>query len=377
MNKKDFPLILKSIINSTIFIIIICFFLRIFKLDVFSIDLDNKIINIINNFVITYKLFDFVGILFVFLYVFFILKICADNNTSRIYYIGTALIAFLSYTGKYLLFNNILFYIMYLILIILIFTSIISKKINIIKPLYLNFFIFCSLHIIFFIRDLTFSDLFNLKIGLILSIDLFMLLIILYYYMIFNPTNYKLNLNFFNIKQKYFTKITYNGFILICKYLITIIIITIIGYLNETTTECLIILTSFFITLFSFCNNFIIKSSIRFLLFIILAFYILNRITFSIGISFTIPVILGVFLAYIAFRFIVKNTKITLYRGMEEHQLRLVCINNELNSFETNLLTDFYCYKLTLKELALKYNYSKDAIWKKKKIAIKKITEDH
>ncbi|MDD2208560.1 MAG: hypothetical protein PHG03_04290 [Bacilli bacterium] len=364
MNKKDLHLILKTILNSTVLILIICCCLKLFKLNIFSIDLNNKIINDISVFITTYKLLDLVKILFIFIYAFLFLKICSKNKKICIYYIAAFLIVILSYSGKYLLFNNSLFHIIYFTLILIVFTSVIAKKTTIIKPLCLNLIILSYLLSISYIRDLNFVDFFNLKVILILSIDLFLLLIICYYAKNFD----------FKIKIKSFvTKINYQNFALISKCLIAGVSIILIAYLNSTVLECLIIITSFLVAYLSFGNKFSCNSFFKFFLFYNFAFYVLNRITFSVGISLVIPIILGVMLAYFICTYLIKDITITLYRGMEENKLRLTCINNKLNSFETNLLIDFYCNKLTLQDLSHKYNYSKDAIWKKKKSAIKKI----
>ncbi|MDD4187998.1 MAG: hypothetical protein PHX04_04475 [Bacilli bacterium] len=376
MNKKTLYLILKTILKLTIFILTLCFFFKLFNLNIFTIDLNNKIINSFYQFIITYRLIDFVKLFFIFIYAFLFLKICAENNNSDIFFISASLVTVLSYTGKYLLFDNIIFYLIYLNIILLIFNSIISNKVNIVKPLCLIFKVFFYLLIIMFIRSLKFSDFLNFKVILILSIDLILLLIV--YYFFSNSIVKTSRFNFKILKKIKFSVFRINCpyLILISKFLITFASIIFIAYLNNTMIECLIILTSFFIAYLSFCNHLNFQLTFKFYLYTNFIFYVLNRMTFKVGLSFVIPISLGVILAYLAYLPIIRNMKINLYRGMNENKLRLVCINYQLNSFETNLLIDFYCYKLTLQDLAFKYSYSKDAIWKKKKMAIKKITDN-
>ncbi len=150
-------------------------------------------------------------------------------------------------------------------------------------------------------------------------------------------------------------------------------IIIFVAFLNHTVIECIFILSSFLITKKVFGKPFHFNSASKCFIVSNLTYYMLNRITFNIGISFVIPISLGIALSYFTSLLVKKTEEVKLYRGMKENVLREICVDYNLTSVETDILIDFYSNKMSLVKLSLKYNYSKDAIWKKKKAALLKI----
>ena len=97
-------------------------------------------------------------------------------------------------------------------------------------------------------------------------------------------------------------------------------------------------------------------------------------------ISFGIPILLGILFSYISNLFVRKEEskeEVHFYRGMPEMILETIGKESHLNNYEINLLKDFYCKRMTLLQLSVKYNYSKDTIYYHKKKAIQKVKDNH
>ena len=62
-----------------------------------------------------------------------------------------------------------------------------------------------------------------------------------------------------------------------------------------------------------------------------------------------------------------------LYRGIPEEDFLKICKDRKLTSLEKNLLTDFYCNRMSIVQITLKYHYSDTQIYRFKAIALKKL----
>lgn len=407
MKSKDKELILKSILKVTLIMIIISTILKLFGLNIFNFDLENKIINKVCDILIKFQPISFLFFgAFLYLDYFFILKL-SDNNKDKwlLYFIGALDLLFLNLAGQYFLFTRIGydFYPLYTLIIVIFISSVINKKLNVIRPFIVILIIFLYQSISLFLRNITFNDQYELMYDFLLNFDYMILMIITYYLYLMKGSDFKwmfstnylgqnsdgvrssLDLKttlskwqkkyqlFLNSKREEKAFIIVYLLLSIIYELLNISVIIFVAFLNHTIIECLFILTSFLITKRIFGKPFHFNSATKCFIISNLTYYILNRITFSIGTSFVVPIILGVLLSYITSLFVKSKEEVKLFRGMEENKLKEICKEYNLNSLETNILVDFYSNRLSLVKLSLKYNYSKDAIWKKKKVALKKI----
>lgn len=407
MKSKDKELILKSILKVTLIMIIISAILKFFGLNIFNLDLENKIINKVCDILIEFQPISFLFFgAFLYLDYFFILKL-SDNNKDKwlLYFIGALDLLFLNLAGQYFLFTRIGydFYPLYTLIIVIFISSVINKKLNVIRPFIVILIIFLYQSISLFLRNITFNDQYELMYDFLLNFDYMILMIITYYLYLMKGSDFKwmfstnylgqnsdgvrssLDLKttlskwqkkyqlFLNSKREEKAFIIVYLLLSIIYELLNISVIIFVAFLNHTIIECLFILTSFLITKRIFGKPFHFNSATKCFIISNLTYYILNRITFSIGTSFVVPIILGVLLSYITSLFVKSKEEVKLFRGMEENKLKEICKEYNLNSLETNILVDFYSNRLSLVKLSLKYNYSKDAIWKKKKVALKKI----
>lgn len=401
MKSKDKELILKSILKVTLIMIIISAILKFFGLNIFNLDLENKIINKVCDILIKFQPISFLFFgAFLYLDYFFILKL-SDNNKDKwlLYFIGALDLLFLNLAGQYFLFTRIGydFYPLYTLIIVIFISSVINKKLNVIRPFIVILIIFLYQSISLFLRNITFNDQYELMYDFLLNFDYMILMIITYYLYLMKGSDFKwmfstnylgqnsdgvrssLDLKttlskwqkkyqlFLNSKREEKAFIIVYLLLSIIYELLNISVIIFVAFLNHTIIECLFILTSFLITKRIFGKPFHFNSATKCFIISNLTYYILNRITFSIGTSFVVPIILGVLLSYITSLFVKSKEEVKLFRGMEENKLKEICKEYNLNSLETNILVDFYSNRLSLVKLSLKYNYSKDAIWKKKK----------
>jgi len=407
LKSKDKELILKSILKVTLIMIIISAILKFFGLNIFNLDLENKIINKVCDILIKFQPISFLFFgAFLYLDYFFILKL-SDNNKDKwlLYFIGALDLLFLNLAGQYFLFTRIGydFYPLYTLIIVIFISSVINKKLNVIRPFIVILIIFLYQSISLFLRNITFNDQYELMYDFLLNFDYMILMIITYYLYLMKGSDFKWKFStnylgqnsdgvrssldlkttlskwqkkyqlFLNSKREEKAFIIVYLLLSIIYELLNISVIIFVAFLNHTIIECLFILTSFLITKRIFGKPFHFNSATKCFIISNLTYYILNRITFSIGTSFVVPIILGVLLSYITSLFVKSKEEVKLFRGMEENKLKEICKEYNLNSLETNILVDFYSNRLSLVKLSLKYNYSKDAIWKKKKVALKKI----
>ena len=370
MKKYDKELILEVILKVTFIIFIISAILKLFGLNIFNLDLDSKIINYICNFLLKFKLTDFVALIFIFFNSFIILRLCCQNKNQLTYYISAFDIIIINYTANTLLFSNggYIFYLLFNVIILIFFVSVINRKTTIIKPLLISTIIIIYYIISLFLRDIKLNYQIDFIYLFLLNIDYMILMIMIYYLYLIKVNEVKWNCSLHHLKFLVSDKKIPIGY-----KLFNLSIILFLAYLNNSVIECIIIITSFLITKNAFGNPFNFNSIFKYFIVSNMIYYILNRVTFSSGISIVISVSLGVMLSYFGSLISRSNEEIKHCRGMKEDILREICVDNNLNSFEMDLLIDFYSNKMSLVNLSLKYNYSKDAIWKKKKTAIKKI----
>ena len=394
---------------STLKVFLILFFssliMRIMGLDKFGINDSNKIVldicNFINKNIIINQFFSFI-ILSITSFLIFKL-VCFNKNIIK-YYIISCVISIIN-LGFQLFQIYIIkqdgFYISYSfvsVLLLLIGILIIDKKIPIKKTL-----LIFGINIIYqiiaqFIRDVTYTEHFYIIYDLLLNFDYILLLTITYIVYSLRGSDDKwwvLDLEVVGLflplpiflrklvtksptqlltkeeKREKLSEIIYLILSLIWN-LFTLICVIFISTLNTTFVTTIFILTAFLATKSTFGEAFHMKNALACFIVSNLTYFAISRITVSINTSFLIPILLGIGLSYVT-SLLVKTKNIDLYKGIEENILRNYCLSKKLNSYEINLLVDFYSNRMTLVKLANKYNYSKDTIFIHKKKAIQKL----
>lgn len=155
----------------------------------------------------------------------------------------------------------------------------------------------------------------------------------------------------------------------------TVAVVLLIATLNETFIECIFILSSFWINKGVFGKAFHLKKASTCFIVSSLSYYVLNRLTWKIGISFLVPVILGISLSYITSKIMAKNENLYLYKGMsKENFYNLICKVTS-NEEHIKICEMYYVDKQSNLKIALACNYSEINIKKIKEKINKKIKE--
>ena len=145
---------------------------------------------------------------------------------------------------------------------------------------------------------------------------------------------------------------------------LTVLLVLLIAFVNDTIIECIFILTSFWLSKTSFGKPFHFNSMAICFVVSNLTYYILNRITAPLGISIIIPILLGVGLSYITSKFVKKTYK-PLYRGMPKDLFEETILQvTEKDSDKYNICYEFYIDKKSDISLSYKYKYSVPGIRK-------------
>ena len=254
--------------------------------------------------------------------------------------------------------------------------------------------------ITFFVRDITYNEYFNFLYNFLLNFDFIILLIMTYYLYLklegseskcleaevrLKVALFSLGLktslkslqenyrNFSNKSRQEKAEIIIYVILSALWELFTLGVLLFVAFLNDTLIECLFIVSSFLITKNVFGTAFHFKSASACFIVSNLTYYALNRVTLVINISFIVPISLGILLAYVTSRF-VKQTNKKLYRGMSKEEFNEITQN--LTDFEKDLLMDFYCYRMKLVALSIKYHYSEKTIYNFKRKALAKLKEE-
>ena len=152
----------------------------------------------------------------------------------------------------------------------------------------------------------------------------------------------------------------------------TLVIILIIARLNNAFIEALFITLAFWLSKKSFGKPYHCKSVITCFLVSSITYYCLTRLTIEIGISFLIPILLGILLSYITTNLVKRNYDNKLYKGMPEEDFMELITKVTDNKLDIKMCKEFYCDRLTEREVAKENNYCISSFEKRKK----KIVDD-
>lgn len=432
VNEKDKILIAKLILKITSIMIIISIGLKLLGFDFFEADSSNKMLLIISNFIDNFKikpLFNFV-ILLVQAFIFF--QLSCKNKNRKTYYASTILTVIFTITSQLLIYdffwvNNqqlaaIIYYAVsfgFLIFTVLMidikikyknnsknnnkFFRLMGKIRNRMKRPILILLILTAYQLIaLFLRSLTPAGRYNTLYNFLLNFDYIILLLSTYYLFLKKENNLVIRNNFeFALakflnqvpakkdlkymvegwkdkysdfkKQSKTEKVVFILYILffIIEECLTLGILFFIANLNNYVIECVFILSAFLIAKKTF-GAFHFQSFILCFFVSNTTFFILSKLTMKVSFTFVIPIICGIFLSYIASKFI-KKVDPTPYRGMPEKDLTKLCETKNLNKVETGILIDYYSNRFNLDKIAFKYNYSDRNIQRIKSRALQKI----
>ena len=383
----------------------IIFILKICGLDYFGLDVDNKIIVAINDFVGKYNLeLVWYGVT-LYIYTLVILAITCNDNSKKMKIYTLIMMPFC--IGIQWLKQNVNLPVMFiftdllwLFMVALCYIKFVNKQ-TISKKHISNYWIYMIINFIFqllsvIIRSVDIhTDCSNFIMSVICNFD-YLLLSVISYKLFFMrggmslwdgvvglylhlqtslkslPT--KLQNAFATNKSKSkFDKIS--NMIYIPLYLLwnvfTLVVILFVAFLNETFIECIIILFSFWLNKKVFGKPFHMKTAMSCFIVSNITYYCLNRITVSSGLSLLISIALGIILDYVTSYF-VKDKK--LYRGMslELFDETIVGIADK-DSDEYKICKMFYVEKQSDQYIATKLNYSKSSIEKKKHNVVTKL----
>lgn len=429
MKETDKILILKVLLKATFIMICVSLGLKLLGLNILEAERDNRILLYISKILENNPFIEFVFGCFLLVvqhYIFF--RLCCKNKNIKTYYLATILYVITLISGQRLLYNFfnqnqvMIVYGIYSFVLMILFSIFIDIRIKdnlkLKKSKLIKFLIFCWNRvkrpvlfflilmvyqiITMFLRNITYVESYDALYKFLLNFDYVILLIATYYLFLKKETNIELQSIFDftlpqlldefpsteNIKVKLSSiKANYEEFKLknnldklvmiiyiilyVLSELVNLGIIVLIANLNHALIECFFVFSSFLISKKIF-GAFHFNSAWKCWVVSNLAFFILNKITINAGITIVIPILCGIFLSYITSKFIKKNN-LTLYRGMTEEELEKLIKDKKLTKVETGILIDFYCNRMSITKITLKYHYSEASIVRFKRNAMQKL----
>lgn len=388
---KDYDKYLRASLNVYMFLLAIICILKLVGLDYFGLDLNNPIIIRFSNLVSNTHIGDIYNFISLYIQFYFYLCLCSEK---RGIYKETLIATLLLFIPQCILFTFFRLNWVYPIISLLIYFMspiFITKKFQWKKQikyiLAINIYQLISL----FIRNVGVGNNYgNFLVDIILNFDQLLLLAITYnlHFMKgdeqicgveqvllsslqmkknFSNLQRKLQKNYSNFKklnkEEKATVIIYTILSLIWN-VFTLVIVLLIGSLNDTLIECIFIITSFWLSKKVFGKAFHLKSMLQCFGLSNLTYYVLNRITTPLGISILIPIMLGVGLSYVTSKF-VKKKYMSLYKGMplEEFNNSILKVLDK-DSTNYKICYDYFIEKENAIFLGRKYNYTEANIRK-------------
>ena len=406
--KKDLDKLLSRTLFTYGTVLFVVFALKLFGLDYFGLDTNNRIINQINDFVMYWRLENVWYAITLYFNTYIILAItCNDNSKSmKLFTLYTMPISILVQSLKT---KNptsnifVLFDFIYLLILSLWYIKYKSETKNY-KQNISNYFIFAIISMIFQVislitRNINVKITNNLIINILMSLD-YMLLLLCFYKLYFikggkclcqmvhgfssdllislKSLPKKLQKSYQRSKPpKRENELAYKIYLVLfwLYNFFTVATVLFIATLNETFIECIFILSSFWINKGVFGKPFHLKKASTCFVVSSLSYYILNRLTWKIGISFLIPIVLGISLSYITSKFMARKENIVLYRGMPLDKFYELITRVTNNEEHIEMCKMYYVDKETIVKIAMKFNYSEIRIKQIKAEIVKKVKE--
>ena len=393
--KKDIPLIMERTIYTYVFLLVVCFILKLVGLDYVGIDMSSPFIvsldKIMNNFII----FNIVSFVFIMFYQYVMTSLILNHKTVKLtlYTLIPTFIFQFFIKNILMTYNlNVVGEILYLFILCLVYNKINKTTDSLCK----RFIIVILLNILFqFISCATrysysTACINSPTIDFILNID-YMIMMIISYKMYFMKgdvtlcTVFRAVVGSFSQKltssisslRRYLTKfskkdkkvkfeITLFTVLSLIWNIFTVAIVLFVGFLNDTFVECIFILSSFWLNKTVFGKAFHLKNAAQCFIVSNITYYCLDRITTKLDVSMLVPIILGILLSYFTSKLVKKNQK-KLYRGMSEDELKYWLDKVTNNKLDYKICKLYYVDRYSETKVAAITCYSVENIKKRKR----------
>ena len=406
--KKDLDKILSRTLLTYTFLLFIVLILKIAGFDYFGLDINNPVILSINNFATRFHLVNIWYFITLTVYSYVIISI-ASNNTNKKVLIVSILISFIDIISMLTIKKEFSQIIIVFYDFILLFIGTMLCKNDKLKNIVIRFTIISFINILYQLLSATIRSVNMAEVnrddfvfGVLVNIDYIIMMLITHklYFLkgsvkkcgeaglfLDLPTLLKTQLKkfptkflktknkvvFASNKEKFETSLYL--FLFLLWNIFTVFVVLFVAKLNNGLPECIFILLSFWMNKRVFGKAFHMKKASYCFIVSNLVYYVLVRICISINISLLFPIILGVLLSYFT-SLLVKYNEFKLYRGMPKDDLIAHCKICNLNKYDTQLMVDYYCERKTDVQIAMKNNYSVEAIKKQKK-KVRDILNNH
>lgn len=393
--KKDIPLIMERTIYTYVFLLVVCFILKLAGLDYVGIDMSSPFIvsldKVMNNFII----FNIVSFIFIMFYQYVMTSLILNHKTVKLtlYTLIPTFIFQFFIKNILMTYNlNVVGEILYLFILCLVYNKINKTTDSLCK----RFIIVILLNVLFqFISAITrynYSNEYILSpsINVILTIDYSLAMLLMYkiYFMkgdVTLCTVFQVLVGSFLQKltssisslRKYLTKfskkdkkvkfeITLFTVLSLIWNIFTVAIVLFVGFLNDTFVECIFILSSFWLNKTIFGKAFHLKNAAQCFIVSNITYYCLDRITTKLDVSMLVPIILGILLSYFTSKLVKKNQK-KLYRGMSEDELKYWLDKVTNNKLDYKICKLYYVDRYSETKVAAITCYSVENIKKRKR----------
>lgn len=405
--KKDLDKLFRRSVETYYFLLLIVVIIKLLGGNYFEIVYSNRAINMINDFILYWRLENVWYAITLYVNVYITLSITCNDNTKRMkkFSIFALFIALILQFLKSNINMPIVFAFLDIIyLFLLSFVYCVKNNIEFSKQniknyvLYMIMLLVCQIFTII-TRNITLANQKQFEqsfiVGFILNLD-YLIIMILIYKLYFKKGGISLwDLVVFYFSQKLTSsrnllkdllrksqnkttkskeeRITNAIYIplYILWNMFTMFVIIAIAFLNDAFIEAIFITVAFWVNKYAFGKPFHFKSVAICFVFSSFTYYVLTRVTFKTETSFFIPIFLGVTLSYVTSHFIKKNTK--LYKGMSEEELHEIVVRVEDDPIVLKILKQYYCDRLTDVQISRNVNYSIDSVRKKRQNVNKKL----
>lgn len=156
------------------------------------------------------------------------------------------------------------------------------------------------------------------------------------------------------------------------------------AWFNDCILEMAIIYTCFFIFRTQFEKQYHAPTTWLCTIYTFIVFFIVSLITPDIKVSVILIICFTYFINkmsffvrdYLDLKDKFKASKVKICKSMNKDKLLEICKLNNLNELETNILTYYYCDRLSLTAISYKLNYSYDYIASLKSKIMKRLNEN-
>ena len=399
---KNIEKLLSQILKVYGILLIIVFILKLLGANYFEMAIDNPTIVKINEFIKYWRLENLWYAITLYIYEFIIIGIMCNDNSKKLkkYCLLTfpivILVQYLKTSSTIFVFVDFV----YLFLLGVIYLKITKRKLT--KTAFHNYLLFVIFNILFqVISIITRNNALdicnrNFIVNFIYNFDYLLMTIIFYKYYFMKRSESLWQMVVFSFLHlldllktlptklhKYYQnnklltkteKISNSLFIpiYIAFNILTLVIILIIARLNNALMEAMFITLAYWLSKNAFGKPYHCKSVITCFLVSSLTYYCLTRLTLETGITFLIPILLGVLLSYITAKLVKNNYDNKLYKGMPEADFMELITKVTDNKLDIKMCKEFYCDRLTEREVAKENNYCVSSFEKRKK----KIVDD-